>query len=347
MNVLKNKHIKIALIIAIIIVLGGCAFGAYVGGRVWTNRLPLEHDYDSVYSMGDYSLETDENGLFKVLKINDTHLINGRCESDGKTLDGIKNVLDANAFDLIIINGDMVDGFNFSLEYDKENAISAFAELLESYDTPWTFTPGNNDGEIDGDDRDVIAYMLRYPNFITGNVIDIYGDTQFYIDLTHNGSLVHTIAVMDSGTRSPVVTGSYEYVRQDQIENLLATIRQKGVGVSLFFHMQTPAFEEAYQHGQEYVNMPKRHSDSYDTIPKNALFDDMTANEDLIKLISVGHQHGNSMCSLYNGRYYELASPSGYGTWRPDGVEPSVTVTYINTLESATEQIYHFEKIDI
>ena len=66
---LKNKYIKIGIIILIVIALGGMALGAYVGGRVWTNKLPLEHDYDSIFDKGDYALDADENGLFKVLKI--------------------------------------------------------------------------------------------------------------------------------------------------------------------------------------------------------------------------------------------------------------------------------------
>lgn len=344
---LKNKYVKIALIILILVALGGASLGAYVGGRVWTNKLPLEHDYESVYSMGDYSLETDENGQFKVLKINDTHLLNGKCEDDVKTLVGLKNVLDANAFDLIILDGDIIDGFGFNSSYDKENAIKEIAELIESYQTTWTFTPGNNDGEMDGDDRDVIAYMLRYPHFITGNVRDIYGDTQFYIDLTHGGEVVHLIALMDTGMRAPAVIGSYDHIRENQVEDLLATVREKGVPTSLFFHMQTPAFETAYHNGVQYENMPIRHSQSYVTISKNAKFDQMVEAESLIKLISVGHQHGNSLCSLYNGRYYELASPSGYTAWRPEGVEPSVTAITINTLAQSTEQTYHFEKINV
>lgn len=347
MRTQKNNTFKVLLIVGIIIALAGCALGAYVGGRVWTNKLPLEHDYDTIYSNGDYSLEVDENGIFNVLKINDTHFINGECENDKKTLEGIKKVLDEQKYDLIIMNGDMIDGFGFDPTYNKENAINAFAMLIESYNTPWIFIPGNNDGEMDGDDKDVIAYMLRYPHLLAGNVSGIYGDMQFYVDLTKDGNVVHTIAIMDSGMRSPAVTGSYDHIRENQVEELLGRVRQKGVDVSLFFHMQTPAFEDAYQNGEHYINVPKRRSESYDRIPKNAKFDELIEGEQLIKLISVGHQHGNSMCALLSGRYYELASPSGYNAWRPEGVEPSVTAISIDTGKVNAKEIYSFEKISI
>ena len=343
----KSKLNKTILVIALVLVLAGCALGAYVGGRVWTNRLPLEHDYDLVYGMGNYSLEADEYGEFKVLKINDTHLINGICKEDARTLSGIKEVLDRQYFDLIILNGDVIDGFSFNPKYDKENAIKEMATLIEAYSTPWTLIPGNNDGEMDGDDRDVIAYMLRYEHFLAGNVKGIYGDMQFSIEVTSGGSLAHLITIMDTGMRNPAVTGSYDHLRENQVEKLLEVVREKKVLTSLFFHMQTPAFESAFNEGEHLENMPKRYSQAYDTIPKNATFDKMIEEESLIKLISVGHQHGNSMCALYNDRYYELASPSGYNAWRPEGVNPSVTAITINVGESAVESLYHFEKIEI
>ena len=32
---------------------------------------------------------------------------------------------------------------------DKYGATKIFADLVDSYNIPWTFLPGNNDGEID------------------------------------------------------------------------------------------------------------------------------------------------------------------------------------------------------
>ena len=347
MLVLKNKSVKITLIVLLLVALCGCAFGAYVGGRAWTNRLDYEHDYDEVYSHPDYSLETNDEGLLKVLKINDTHFINGEIESDKRTLDGLKKALDSTPVDLIVMAGDLVEGCNFNVRYDKENAIRKFSELMESYDTPWTFVPGNNDGEIDGSNRDVIALMLSYEHFITGNVRDIYGDTQFYIDVTYNGEKAHTLAFMDTGMRKPKITGNYDHLRESQIENLKEEINKRGVKTSLFIHMQTPAFGTAYELGEDYENMPKRLSSSYKSIPKNALFDEELQNEKLLTLISCGHQHGNDVCSFYGGRYYQLSSPSGYTAWMPKDVSPTVTLTTINVLEENPKLIYHFEKIDV
>lgn len=343
----KNKWTKIALIAIILLALGGLSFGAYVGGRVWTNLLPLEHSYDEIYSLGNYSYDVGDDGLFKVLKINDTHLFSGETEKDKKTLDGVEKVIAKESPDFVVLLGDIVDGFNLSISYDKESALAKMATILENYGAPWTLIPGNNEGEIDGSTKDVIAYLLGYDHFVSGNVEGVYGNVQFTIDLTQNGEVKHLLGFMDSGARRPEVIGAYDHFRENQVESMLAVIQEKSVPASLFFHMQTPTFESAFNEGEHIGNMPKRYSQAYDTIPKNATFDKIVEGENLIKLISVGHQHGNSMCALYNNCYYELASPSGYSAWRPEGVNPSITAITIDVEEGLAENIYHFEKIEM
>lgn len=345
MKLQKKEIFKALIIVVIVLALGGCAFGAYVGVRAWGSRIDCTRSYDEVYSMGGYALDAGEDGVIKVLKINDTHFIDGEIESDKRTLDELKVVLDNNPVDLIVMAGDLVEGFNLNIRYDKENAIRKFAELMEEYDTPWTFIPGNNDGEIDGSNRDVIAFLLSYEHFITGNVKEIYGDTQFYVDVTYNSERVHLLAFMDTGMRKPKITGPYDHLRESQVENLKATIEERGVRTSLFIHMQTPAFGEAYENGKDCQNMPKRMSSSYKSIPKNSNFDKALEGEELLTLVSCGHQHGNDVCAYYEGRYYQLSSPSGYTAWMPEDVTPTATLTIINVLEESVEDAYHFEKV--
>lgn len=343
--ILKKNWIKVSIIILIVVALGGCAFGAYVGGRVWTNTLESQHEYSTIYSFDTIGIEKSDSAIFSVLKINDTHLFNGQTENDIKTIVGLENILEKESVDFVVLAGDIVDGFNLNPNYDKEKALCAICDVVDEAGVPWTFVPGNNDGEIDGSNKDVIAYLLKYENFVTGNIKGLYGDTQFYVDLLYNGTLVHSLAFMDSGMRKPKVTGKYDHFKENQVENLVETVRRKGVLTSVFFHMQTPAFEQAYHQGEQYENMPIRYSENYDRILKNDIFDEMTKGEELIGLLSVGHQHGNSLCSFYSGRYYELSSPSGYSAWMPSGTWPSVTLTEINALASSVKDAYKFEKI--
>ena len=340
-----KKIVKILVLILIPIVFGGIDFGGYVGYRVWLNKPYTTKSYDEIYDQSAMTLQVGDDGLLNVLKINDTHFINGECADDKKTLAGLKAVLDSTVTDLIVLNGDIVDGFNLNPSYDKYQAIDCVAELIESYEVPWTFAPGNNDGEIDGGNKDVIAYMMQFEHFVCGNKEGLSGDMQFFIDVKQGDKLVHTIAIMDSGMRKPKITGKYDYIRKDQIEWLLDGVNSRGVTASVFFHMQTPAFELAYNEGEIIQNMPKWKSSDYDSIPKNTLFDEMTKDCDLISLLSVGHQHGNAMTSYYNGRYYQLSSPSGYSAWYPEELSPSCTLTVVDATANNVKEAYSFYDI--
>ena len=76
------------------------------------------------------------------------------------------------------------------------------------------------------------------------------------------------------------------------------------------------------------------------------LFDEMTADNEYISLISIGHVHSNNMCHFYNNRYYQLSSVSGYNASHPEDLTPSCTLTLIDVTKESTKEMYHFEKIE-
>lgn len=341
----KKKIIKIICIVLIFALVGAGGFGIYVFNRFNSNKMDAVHSYDKIYSREAVTYDVGEDGEFAVLKINDTHFFDGVCEKDKHTLEDLKAILDKTPCDLIVINGDMVDGFNLKLSYDKQQSTALLAELLESYDIPWTFAPGNNDSEMDGENEDIIAFMMQYENFICGNEKDIDGDMQFFIDLTYEDELAHTIAIMDSNARSPKVIGGYDYIKENQINWLLNGIEERGVKTSVFFHMNTPAFKTAYEEGEVYEGFPSEYVFPLDDIKKNELFDNMTADNEYISLISIGHVHSNDMCRFYNGRYYQLSSVSGYSAIRLGDMIPSCTLTVIDVTEEDKQEMYEFSKV--
>ena len=129
----------------------------------------VSNDYSNIYEQQTPTYDVREDGKFTVLKINDTHFYNGTCEDDKHTLSYLKNVIATASYDFVIVNGDLVEGFNLKSDYDKYKAIDLFANMLEDYNVPWTFAPGNNDGEIDGDNDAIITFMMEYPHFVYGN----------------------------------------------------------------------------------------------------------------------------------------------------------------------------------
>ncbi len=341
-----KKIKKILLSVISVLLAAVIIFGGYLGFRIYIYAPNVQHSYNEIYTQDAVVLNADSNGIVRILKINDTHFFNGVCESDAQTMIDLKVILAKTPCDFIVVNGDLVDGFNLKSDYDKYQAIDLFAELIESYNVLWTFLPGNNDGEIDGDNDDIIAYMMQYDNFVCGNAEDIDGDMQFFVDVQYNGELVHSLAFMDTGMRVPRITGKYDYIKESQINWLLEEIDKRQVSTSVFFHMATPAFKAAFDNGEWYNGMPNQQIFPFDEIEKNELFDSMTADNEYISLISSGHIHANNLCSYYNGRYYQLSSPSGYSATRWEDATPSCTLTVIDLTQTDTQQMYSFEKIE-
>lgn len=343
---MKAKKIKkVVLTIIALIVAAALLFGGYIMYRFNCNKSDSDFSYDSVFSDHQISLNVNDNGEFRILKINDTHFFNGVCDDDVKTLNGIQSVLETTTSDLIIVDGDLVEGFNLKSDYDKYQAIDIFADLIEKYNTPWTFAPGNNDGEIDGSNEDVIAHLMQYDNFIYGNSKSISGDMQFFIDLNYQNELVHSVAVMDSGARKPKAIGGYDYIKQSQIDWLLDGINSRNVKTSVFFHMPTVDFQSAYDGGEVYDGFAMYNTYPYDGIEENRLFAESISGNENITLLSAAHQHSNNMCSFYDGRYYQLSSCSGYGAGHHDFITPCCTLTTIDVNDDNTQTMYSFEEL--
>ena len=341
----KKTIVKVLSILLVIVLIAVGSFGAYLLYRFNCNKSNTSYSYDTVYSAEPLNLSTDENGVFRVLKINDTHFFNGTCEEDKHTLDDLKAILDKTPCNLIIVDGDLVEGFNLNSSYDKFGAIDLFATLIENYNIPWTFAPGNNDSEIDGSNEDVIAFMMQYDHFIYGNTKGIDGSMQFFIDVCNNEKLVHRIAVMDSLARKPKAVGPYQPISENQANWLNDKVNECAVKTSVFFHMPTNAFQTAYDNGKAYEGMDMYNTYPYDEIKNDDVFDQIIHNNEKITLISCAHQHSNNMCSFYNGRYYQLSSVSGYNAGRNDFIYPSCTLTTVNTNDADVQTMYSFEQI--
>ncbi len=340
-----KKFKKVILTVISVVLVIAIGFSAYLGTRFFGNKLECDCSYEDIYSQEKIVLNADDNGIFKILKINDTHFYNGTCENDATTLADLKIILDKTPCDFIVADGDIVDGFNLSPSYNKKQALTLFADLVDSYGVLWTFIPGNNDGEIDGENEDIIAFFMQYQNFVCGNVQGLDGAIQFFIDIEYNGDLAHSLAFMDSHARTLKAIGKYDYIKENQINWLLEETESRKVKTSLFFHMNTPMFQTAFDEGEQFENFPLDCIFPLDGIKKNSLFDEMTADNEYISLISIGHVHSNNMASLYNNRYYQLSSISGYNAGYTDNVSPSCTLTVIDVTKTETKEMYFFEKV--
>lgn len=204
MVIKKTKIRQIVLYVLACLLVMSIVFVIVVCVKINYIPIKLDNIYDNVYAAPSVSIETN-NENFKVLKISDTHLINGKTKNDLKTLEHIKEVLNKNKYDLVILNGDFVDGFNMNFSFNKYTAIDSFAAIVEDHDTIWTFVPGNNDREMQGDNKKMISYLMQFEHFIIGNTIGLDGNVNFVIDVERNGEVAHSIILLDSHSgKSPL-----------------------------------------------------------------------------------------------------------------------------------------------
>ncbi|MGN0458464.1 MAG: hypothetical protein ACI4IL_05800 [Eubacterium sp.] len=69
----KKLIVKVIAIILVIVLIAVSSFGGYLLFRFNCDKSNATNSYDTVYIADQVKLSTDDNGIFKVLKINDTH----------------------------------------------------------------------------------------------------------------------------------------------------------------------------------------------------------------------------------------------------------------------------------
>ena len=148
----------ILLIIAILV----CGVFAYIHAAkpFHTGDLTGAADGFSIIDREIPALPVRDSGNFVILQFTDTHLIATR-KKDAKTLAAMEEHLVAIGPDLVVVTGDMLDGFNSAMVVDKRGALSALADIFERHGQYWAYVPGNNDGEYLGSAADVAAFLAQ------------------------------------------------------------------------------------------------------------------------------------------------------------------------------------------
>lgn len=91
----------LAVNLAVVIVFEG-SLGGYAFDRFNCDKSKDQNSYEQAYKTNQVNLQTDENGIFRILKINDTHMLNSTCKNDVKTLDGIKSLFENTPCDFLV-----------------------------------------------------------------------------------------------------------------------------------------------------------------------------------------------------------------------------------------------------
>ncbi len=259
------------------------------------------------YEAKDYILTINApRDDFRILQLTDVHIGNkDNRKAQYAFLD--KTISMANA-DMIILTGDL---FTFA---DKATALELFG-FIDGYGVPWSVTFGNHDEQC----YFPITWMTGELNEFGSNCVfidrqddDVFGNSNYAVNLTRNGSIFGQIILLDSNRYYFGDYYGYDYIKRDQIdwyERIVKyTAEQNGGAVVpsvAFFHIPFPEFEDAWnavETGEATLEYGERNEGT--SSPKyNSGFFDKVLELGSTKACVVGHDHVNNYRIKYKGVY--------------------------------------------
>ena len=339
-----------AAVLCLAVIAGGVFAHLAKQKRFHTGDLTGAAEQFSVIDREIPPLPVRDSGNFVILQFTDTHLATAKGK-DARTLAAMEEQVVGLQPDLVVVTGDMLDGFNSKMTVDKRGALDAVAALFERHGQFWAWVPGNNDGEYLGSGADVAAHLGRnYPHCLLSNEEELTGAAQFVVPVQDaEGETVHALVFMDSLARDPETNYlTYDCMKKDQADWLrdqLYALKEQAplARASVFFHMNTPAFTAAKNGGEPYsesyaiIDFP----DSW-SIRGNELVDRAIAAAGNVGLVSIGHLHprGNQ-CAYLDGTYYQVVRASGYQAAR----RPGAALITIHTYDGSPKRLYDFEEV--
>lgn len=259
------------------------------------------------YEISEYFLDVDYKTDFRILHLSDTHIAaKDYQERQFKFLD--LTIRDSNC-DMIVVTGDL---FTFA---DKATAIRYF-DFLDSYGKPWTVTFGNHDEQCYFSVDWMTNYLNNYGSnckFIDLQADDVFGNSNFVINLNKNGKTFEHLIIMDSNRyHYGFDYFGYDYFKKDQIEwykRVLDYSKDKNgevVKSLMFYHIPLPEINDidpsTYISGElrEDPCPPKYNSGFFDVIKSYGSTTGMY----------FGHDHVNDFVANYQGIDFAYAITS-------------------------------------
>lgn len=298
------------------------------------------------YGAQDYVLETEYKDDFKILQLSDIHMANKdnrRIHYDFMDL----TIKDADP-DMLVACGDL---FTFA---DKTVAKELFA-YLDSWGIPWTVAFGNHDEQC----YFSIDWMTGYLNNYGSNCLfkdiqddDVFGNSNFAIDLMQDGRVKQQIIIMDSNRYNYGEYWGYDYMKQDQIdwyEDVINyTAEQNGgmvVPSMLFCHIPVPEYQTAYDlamAGSSEAVLEYGEFNEDCSCPKyNSGFFDKMVELGSCKAMMAAHDHVNNARLLYKGIYLCYGVTSTDRIYYQDGMLGGLVITVHPDDTLGFDYIYH------
>ena len=257
------------------------------------------------YELQDYCLDLNYKDGFRILQLGDVHLAN----KDDRSIHYAfieKTITDAKA-DLIVLNGDL---FTFA---DKMVAKELF-KWIDGFGIPWAVVFGNHDEQC----YFSIDWVTDYLNNFGSNCVfrdlqddDIYGNSNYVINLKQGTKTKAQIIMMDSNRYYFGDEWDYDYIKDDQVawyEDIVnTTTKENGAVVPsvVFFHIPLQEFDTAWEEAQngspDAKLMYGEKNERVCASPINTGLFDKILELGSTKAVCVSHDHVNNYRVLYKG----------------------------------------------
>jgi 3',5'-cyclic AMP phosphodiesterase CpdA len=262
-----------------------------------------------------------DDGSFTIVQFTDTHFRNGE-PPDQQTTALMRAVLEAEQPDLVILNGDVIDG-----SFCQDPAASwmrAVAPVL-ARGLPWATVFGNHDDEGALDRRDLMALQRDLPGCLSQfGPPSVTGVGNYVLPVwsaVGDRPAAH-VYCLDSNAYAPPALGGYGWIARDQIAwytDAARALAQRNGGAPLpalmFFHIPLPEHDEVWDFhpcaGVKYepVCCPRINTGLF-----AALYE---LGE--VMGVFVGHDHVNDYIGALHGIRLGYGRGTGYNTYGREG----------------------------
>eukprot|EP00347_Sterkiella_histriomuscorum_P014383 403361077 len=271
-------------------------------------------------------LKFNSNGKFRIVQLTDTHM-GETDERDINTQKVIRQVLQSEQPDLVVMTGDIVSGNVWDGNQGWFASIyQRIVDVMNEFNVHWASTAGNHDNEGDLSRKQISELDQAYALSLTRpNAAPFTEAFNYMIPIydKEGQNIVTRMWFIDSGDNSGCLGKiGYDCIKDDQINwfrqannDIPESDPSKGRG---FMFMHIPLNEYMNLINEEITAGVKGEDvccGAYNTGMFSAIKEQKT-----IEWVSSGHDHNNDYYGSYQGIYLGYGRKTGYGSYGPEGM---------------------------
>lgn len=302
------------------------------------------------------------DGTFKILQVADLHFSvleepcrdvadRESCQSHNHTMARIEQWLDVERPDLVAFTGDQWNGQGTS--WDERSTTPIWIEPLVRRKIPWIPVFGNHDSESGFYSRtEQMQFLAQLPYSLAQvgpSALHGVGNFEVPVYAATNDIEVWTLWALDSGANAPASlwrpwqSALYDWIRDDQIEWLLRTMRAKPIAHRggyetrppglLFVHIPLPEAWDAPDRDGDHVWVVGTRQERAGRVGgqlHRGIFDAVQRAQDAetpgIRVYVHGHMHNNGDCRRVRGTWICFGGGASYAAYGRLGLARRVRV---------------------